>query len=155
MHEDFHPAPLDTRAKVLTLAVAGLLMALAREEPLGLVVLVLLILLGTAVLGIRGYRLTEEEFQIRHFGWSQRWRLRDLRDVSVQPGVLAGSIRTFGIGGFFGYFGRFRGRLLGSYKAYVTDGSRAVVLRFFDDTIVISPEDPASFVSKTFHFRTS
>ena len=80
---------------------------------------------------------------------------RDLRDVKVRPGVLTGSIRTLGIGGFFGYIGRFRSRLLGNYQAYVTDSSRAVVLRFKDDTLVISPDDPAAFVSKVYQLRAN
>ena len=153
MNEDFNVAPLDLRAKLLTLFVIALLLLVGRENVTVLIFLVALVLLAAAVVGIRGYRLTEEELHIRHVGWSQRWSLRELRDVTVRPGVLAGSIRTFGIGGFFGYIGRFRSSLLGDYHAYVTDSSRAVVLRFKEDTVVISPDDPAAFVSKVYQLR--
>jgi hypothetical protein len=112
-------------------------------------------LLSTVVLGIRGYQLTKDELHVKHFGWSQRWRLRDLRDINVRPGALSGSVRTLGIGGFFGYIGRFRSSILGDYQAYVTDGSRAVVLRFAECTLVISPSDPAAFVSKVYQLRSS
>lgn len=150
---DFQPAPLDLRAKLLTLFVVGLLLVIGRTDVTILLLLVSLILLATAILGIRGYRLTDEELYIRHVGWSQRWSLRDLRDVKIRPGILTGSMRTVGIGGFFGYIGRFRSQLLGNYQAYVTDTSRAVVLRFNDDTLVISPDDPAAFVSKVYQLR--
>lgn len=153
MHEDFQPAPLELQAKLLTIFVIGLLFILGRSDLTLLLVLGALVLLATAIVGIRGYRLTPDEIQVRHFGWSQRWRLRDLRDVNVRPGVLTGSIRTMGIGGFFGYIGRFRSSVLGEYQAYVTDGSRAVVLRFADNTLVISPDDPAAFVSKVYQLR--
>jgi hypothetical protein len=153
MHEDFQPAPLDLRAKLLTLFVIGLLLVSSRGDVTILLFLLALMLLATAVLGIRSYRLTNDELHVRHFGWSQRWRLRDLRDINVRPGVLTGSIRTMGIGGFFGYIGRFRSSMLGDYQAYVTDGSRSVVLRFADRTLVISPDDPAAFVSKVYQLR--
>ena len=152
---DFQPAPLDLRAKLLTLFVVGLLLVIGRNDLAVLLFLVSLILLATAILGIRSYRLTEEDLYSRHLGWSQHWSLRDLRDVKIRPGILTGSIRTMGIGGFFGYIGRFRSQLLGNYQAYVTDSSRAVVLRFKDDTLVISPDDPAAFVSKVYQLRTN
>lgn len=155
MYEDFRPAPLDMRARLLTIFVIALLMLLGRESMVILVVLLSLILLATAIVGIRGYRLTDEELLVRHVGWSQRWSLRDLRDITVRPGVLSGSFRTLGIGGFFGYLGRFRSSSLGDYQAYVTDGSRAVVLRFTDSTVVVSPDDPAAFVSKVYQIRAS
>jgi hypothetical protein len=153
MTYDYHAAPLDLRAKLLTVFVIGLLLVIGRDNLIVLLLLGSLILLATAVLGIRGYSLTDEELHIRHMGWSQHWSLRDLRDVKIRPGVLTGSIRTLGIGGFFGYIGRFRSQLLGNYQAYVTDSSRAVVLRFQDDTLVISPNDPAAFVSKVYQLR--
>ncbi|MFN2121935.1 MAG: PH domain-containing protein, partial [Candidatus Promineifilaceae bacterium] len=116
---DYQVAPLDLRAKLLTVFVIGLLLVIGRENATLLLFLISLILLATAVLGIRGYSLTDEELHIRHIGWSQHWSLRDLRDVKIRPGVLTGSMRTLGIGGFFGYIGRFHSQLLGSYQAYV------------------------------------
>ncbi|MFN2136806.1 MAG: PH domain-containing protein [Candidatus Promineifilaceae bacterium] len=153
MCEDFQPAPLDLRAKLLTAFIVGLLLLLGRSSLPALLVLMGLLLLVVGVVGIRDYRLIGDELQVRHFGWSQRWRLRELRDVNVRPGAITGSTRTMGIGGFFGYIGRFRNQVLGDYQAYVTDGSRAVVLRFLDDTLVLSPNDPAAFVSKVYQYR--
>jgi hypothetical protein len=153
MHNDFNVAPLDTRAKLLTLCVVALLAVVGRENPLALLILMGLIVLATAVFGIRGYRVTGDEIQVRHYGWSQRWALRDMVDATMRPGVVAGSMRTFGIGGFFGYVGRFRNGMLGNYHAYLTDSSRAVVLRFVNDTLVVSPADPLAFVSQVYRSR--
>jgi hypothetical protein len=143
------------RARLLTLFVISLLLVSSRGNVTILAILAALVLLTTAILGIRGYQLTKDELHVKHFGWSQQWRLRDLRDINVRPGVLTGSVRTLGIGGFFGYVGRFRSSILGDYQAYVTDGSRAVVLRFSECTLVISPNDPAAFVSKVYQLRSS
>lgn len=153
MNSDFPVAPFDSRAKLLTLFVVAAVAILARNNPPLLLVLMGLILLATAVFGIRGYRVTADEIQVRHFGWSQRWSLREMVDASMQPGVVAGSMRTFGIGGFFGYIGRFRNGMLGNYHAYLTDSSRAVVLRFMNDTLVVSPADPLAFVSQVYRSR--
>lgn len=65
-----------------------------------------------------------------------------------------GSVRTFGNGGFFGFIGWFRHALLGSYRAYATDPANAVVLHFEDDTVVITPDDPAAFARSVEEART-
>ncbi len=153
MHNDFQVAPLDARAKLLTLFVVALLASVGRSNMPALLVLMGLIVLATAVFGIRGYRVTAEAIEVRHYGWSQRWALRDMVDATMRPGIVAGSMRTFGIGGFFGYIGRFRNGLLGNYHAYLTDSSRAVVLRFLNDTLVVSPADPLAFVSQVYRSR--
>ena len=59
---------------------------------------------------------------------------------------MARSLRIFGNGGLFSVCGRFRNRELGHYRAFVTDPKNAVVLRFGEQTIVISPEGPKEFV---------
>jgi hypothetical protein len=56
-------------------------------------------------------------------------------------------MRTFGNGGFFSFTGHFRSKELGSYRAFMTDRRRAVVLRFPSSVIVISPERPEDFVN--------
>jgi hypothetical protein len=58
---------------------------------------------------------------------------------------MARSLRTWGNGGAFAITGRFRNARLGAYRAYVTDTSRTVVLRFRSETVVISPDDPQRF----------
>ncbi len=52
---------------------------------------------------------------------------------------MKGSIRTFGNGGLFCFSGRFRNRKLGSYRAFATDPKLAVVLRFPDKIVVVTP----------------
>jgi hypothetical protein len=59
---------------------------------------------------------------------------------------MAGSIRVFGNGGLFSFTGLYQNKRLGSYRAYVTDDKRTVVVRLKEKTIVISPEFPDEFV---------
>jgi hypothetical protein len=55
------------------------------------------------------------------------------------------SIRTFGNGGFFSFSGFYRNKLLGAYRAFVTDRHQTVVLRYGGRTVVVSPSSPEEF----------
>lgn len=54
---------------------------------------------------------------------------------------------TFANGGLFAFVGNFHTSDLGAYRAYVTDGMKAVVLKFTDKTIVVSPDEPEEFIA--------
>jgi hypothetical protein len=56
------------------------------------------------------------------------------------------SVRLWGNGGFFSFTGFYFNRLLGRYRAWVTDPRRVVVLRFPARTVVISPAEPEEFI---------
>jgi len=95
---------------------------------------------------ILGYELTPEELRIGRLGWKSVFPLRSLRSAEHKSNAMARSLRIFGNGGLFSVCGRFRNRELGHYRAFVTDPKNAVVLRFGEQTIVISPEGPKEFV---------
>jgi hypothetical protein len=61
---------------------------------------------------------------------------------------MRGSIRVLANGGVFSFTGRFWNRKLGWYRAFATDPSRAVVLRYPKRTIVITPHDPQHFIMR-------
>ena len=52
-----------------------------------------------------------------------------------------------GVGGLFGFIGRFRNEVLGMYRAYATDSINTVVLDFGGSKVVVTPDDPAGFVA--------
>ncbi len=106
----------------------------------------LALVIGCALFTIRGYALTPDTLLIRRFLWSTRVPLAELKSAEYLPGAMRGSIRTFGNGGFFSVTGLFWSRPLGSYRAFVTDLQRTVVLRFPGRTVVLSPESPEDFV---------
>jgi len=55
------------------------------------------------------------------------------------------SLRTCGNGGFFSFTGFYWSKSLKSFRAYVTDLNRTVVLRYDRRTVVVSPESPDDF----------
>ena len=106
-----------------------------------------LLVVATSVLFmVRGYVVTADEILVRRPLWSTRFERAKLESAAVDPAALRGSIRLFGNGGLFSFTGLFRSPKLGRYRAYVTDPSRSVVLRFADRVVVISPADPDAFV---------
>jgi hypothetical protein len=95
---------------------------------------------------VRGYVVTPDEIVVQRLLWSNRFERSRLQSASIDPDALRGSIRLIGNGGLFSFTGLFRSSKLGRYRAYVTDPSRTVILRFTDRVVVLSPHDPAAFV---------
>ncbi len=65
---------------------------------------------------------------------------------SVEPDALRGSLRIFGNGGGFSFSGFYYSKRLGSFRAFVTDRRRTVVLRYANRRVVLSPATPEDFV---------
>ena len=106
-----------------------------------------IVLLGALPFAVTGYRLCHDELWIDRPGRTTRVSLDGLKRVEAIPGVMAWSLRTLGNGGLFAFCGYFRNRALGPYQAFVTDGSRTVVLSFDRRTVVVSPEPVNHFVT--------
>jgi Bacterial PH domain len=104
------------------------------------------LVMGCALFCIRGYTLTPDMLIIQRLFWQTRIPLAGLQSAEFQPQAMRGSIRTFGNGGFYSLTGYYWSRGLGSYRAFVTDTHRTVILRFAARTIVVSPGCPENFV---------
>jgi hypothetical protein len=113
-----------------------------------LVTVPLLTLVLSAAFMVRGYVLTDTSLIIKRLGWESRLDLSRLNSAAVDPDAFRRSLRLFGNGGFFSFTGWFRNSKLGVYRAFATDAKRAVVLRFADRTVVITPDDPQKFVDE-------
>ena len=109
----------------------------------GMPLLILLIALNYTVLG---YRITGDRLCVRRLGWTSQWNLEGLEAVAADTGAMVGSRRVFANGGLYSFSGRFRNKHLGHYHALATDPSRAVILRWPNRTLVITPDDPERFV---------
>jgi hypothetical protein len=141
---------------VLSLVVLALPMLAAifapTKPPLFAVALLIalpaLIVAATFAARVRGYTLTEQEIVVHRGFWDTRLVLAGLRSVTGDAQAMRGSVRVFGNGGLFSITGRYWNRKLGWYRAYATDRSRAVVLRYADRTIVITPHDPQQFIMR-------
>lgn len=109
-------------------------------------------LLASGLFMVRGYTVTGDAILVHRLGWSSTVPLDGLESATVSPDAVRRASRTRGNGGFFSYTGRFRSRTLGSFRAFVTDHARTVVLRFRDraegdQVVVMSPDDPDALVA--------
>jgi hypothetical protein len=101
-----------------------------------------------AALGVYGYSIQDGELQIVRLGWSKNIPVSSIRRVENKPITMMGSIRTFGIGGVFGYIGKFKNSILNNYTAYVTHRKKTVlIVTDNDEKILISPDDPKEFIN--------
>jgi len=106
----------------------------------------LLILVGTALFTVRGFRVEGRYLCVRRLFWETRMDMAHLQSAEVDLQAMKSSLRLAGNGGLFALAGLFRNRLLGTYRAFVTDPNRCVVLRLPKRPIVVSPDRPADFV---------
>jgi hypothetical protein len=105
-------------------------------------------ILGVAALFVvRGDEVAGRELVVQRLLWATRVPLDGIDRAYEDPQAMAGSVRVFGNGGLFAVTGLYRNAKLGMYRAYVTDRARAVVLRMGPKAIVVSPEQPAAFLS--------
>jgi len=144
-------------ATLVCLGVSYAMWTLPMDASLGqlrfwLAVLPLAVILLCALFTVRGYSIVSNYLVIDRLFWKTNVSLRELRSVKFDPTATHRSIRTFGNGGFFSFTGYFRNKELGSYRAFMTDRRRAVVLRFPSSVIVISPDRPEDFVNTISHY---
>jgi len=104
------------------------------------------IIVGSVLFTIRGYTITSDAILVHRLFWATRVPLAGLKSAQFKPDAMRRSIRTFGNGGSFSFAGWFCNRTLGSYRAFVTDPHRTVVLHYADRTVVVSPDEPEDFI---------
>lgn len=139
-------APWDKKLTIITGILVVLLGALLLTGPGALIsAIIWSIILGCAFFGVYGYSIQEGQLKILRLGWSTDIPLETITKAEVKPHAMMGSIRTFGIGGLFGYIGYFKNSILGSYKAYATNSENAVLIHTKKKQIIVTPDDPISF----------
>jgi hypothetical protein len=157
-------APWGSSLKRMTTATALILTGIALigifSGPAGstswvwaMVVLPVAMLSVSSLFAIRGYALTAQALIVARPGWSSKIDLCGLVSAEADPGAMDASIRTFGNGGMFCIAGAFHNKKLGSYRAFATDPKRAVVLRFPERTVVVTPDNPEAFVVQVKELR--
>lgn len=107
----------------------------------------LLILFGAALCTIRGYTIASDAILVHRLLWSTALPRAGIQSASAEPDAMRGSLRTFGNGGAFSFSGLYYNKRLGTYRTFVTDPRRTVVLRYPTRRVVLSPAAPEDFVS--------
>jgi hypothetical protein len=155
-------APWDQRLTALTIVISAILLgatvftawlsfsrasstALRAMLAASAIVTLAVFVLGAAM-APRGYGIRDGILRIERRIAAIEIPLASIRAVERLPEEsLAGSIRTLGSGGFFGYYGRFRNGTLGDYRMYATRGGGYVLVRA-DRPYVLTPDSPDRFI---------
>ena len=161
-HTALFTAPWDQKLTLITVVTSTLLLAAGAlsiwmaltlvPSGAGRAVILVggLIALAAFLLGIllapRGYTIANGRLTIDRILCPVEIPLESIQAAERLPADrLAGSWRTLGSGGFFGYYGRFSNRALGSYRMYATRGDGCVLVRA-ERLYVLTPDSPERFI---------
>ncbi len=142
-------ASWDRTTQILSASVFALLVGIALLVQIpGIVFLAFLILLLGYAWSPRGYVVTDREITVKRLIGNVTIPLADIQAVRrATPDDLKGTLRMFGSGGLFGYYGSFRNSALGMSSWYVTNQKNVVVL-IGSRTTLFSPDDVDGFLAE-------
>jgi hypothetical protein len=139
---------LDKLAKVVTAVVTVLI--------IGIIVLQLIITITTLLVSYLiafmfrpiSYVILDGLLVIHRPLLDIKIEVNEIKNVEILDSQeLKGTIRTFGVGGLWGYWGSFANTRIGAMKWYATRMSNAVLITTVSNKkIVLTPDDPELFV---------
>lgn len=148
---NLYKASLDKTAIIITILVSLLFGALVVFDFI-LPLAILLIMIYLICLNLKPFRyeINENEIIIRRLIKSVRISRSDIESLKLlDESELRGTIRTFGVGGLFGWYGKFTNGQLGDMTWHVTRRDKIVLINTKDGKkILISPDEAESFVTE-------
>jgi hypothetical protein len=160
--QHYFRASLDKLARVITVLVTLLFFVVAsiqyyllgQEIPPVAPLLLLFLLIVTYALSFafrpKGYLLKGDELVVLRPVKSRHIPLRRIVSATaLERKDLSWSLRLFGVGGMFGYYGKFTNTRIGLMTWYMTRRDRAVLLRLDDGKkIIVSPDEREEFLER-------
>lgn len=156
-----YKASLDNMAKGITIAVTILFAVIIAGEyatishaeraiPISTTIIFLLIYFLVFIFRPVSYIVTSEELIVHRPLFDVKIKRADINSVqSIDEKTISGSIRTFGVGGLFGYYGKFANAGLGGMTWYATRKDKLVLIKTADNKkIIVTPDDPDNFVAE-------
>jgi len=150
---------LDRTAQFLTVGIALLFIGIA-VAPLfyaadnysgsGLLLIIFAFIYGISFLySPRSYELNETHFIVKRPIGNVVINRREIKSaLKTEKSKLSWSVRTFGVGGLFGYFGKFWNSEFGHMTWYATRMDRAIlIVTNAGKKIVVTPNEPDQFLS--------
>ncbi len=157
-----YTASLDKASKIITLIISllfivivvfQLVLFIQKDEYSSLfVIAVLLIIYGiTYCYHPVNYRIENNNIIVRRYASNVVFSRNEIKHIEiVSPQKLRNAIRIFGVGGLYGYFGKFINRDLGYMTWYATQRDNEAVLIELNNSkkIIITPDQPEQFVAE-------
>jgi len=111
-----------------------------------------LIYFGVLLYSPRKYSITENAFVVHRFIGNYSIPKASIRSVEILQKGVPFAMRTFGVGGLFGYFGTFYNADMGNMQWYITRRDKTVLIKTSSGKkIVVSPDDAEQFVAALQH----
>lgn len=153
---------LDNLAKIVTASVTTIFasiifaqISLIKDEgnasPIFTTIALVVIYFGAFSFRPINYKLTQDKLIIHRPVADIKIDRDEIKIVEhLDKDRLSWTIRTFGVGGLFGYYGRFTNRKLGPMLWYATRRKDKMVLvnTIYNKKIILSPDDPEKFVAE-------
>jgi hypothetical protein len=152
---------LDTFCKIVTIGITALfaiiiyIQAIQVQEvgypaPIILSSFFMLIYLITFLYRPFAYTINRDTIAIKRLIGSKSIALRDITTATaIEKIELRWAFRIFGVGGFFGYWGKFTNSKFGTMTWYATNLNKAVMIETKKGKrIVMTPNDVDAFISQ-------
>ena len=119
------------------------------RSPIYTVVALISVYLITYGFSTKAYELTQNEVIIRRLLGNVKIKRSEITSVEIiEKEQMGWLIRTFGVGGLFGYWGRFSSSKLGSMTWYATRKNKIILIKTINNKrIAITPNEMEQFVS--------
>lgn len=156
-----YKASLDNLAKIASISITLLFVfilyfqyPILQHESYWLTVFISALLVSTYAISLgyspRAYQITEDSLIINRLFYNAKYERRKIEKVEILNKEQMGfAIRTFGVGGLFGYFGYYASKNQGSMLWYATQREKFVMIHLEGNKkIVLTPDDAISFVSE-------
>ena len=111
---------------------------------------ILLIYFATYSFRPIGYDITNDELIIHRTFRNVVIKRKEIKTVeAINKDQMKWTIRTFGVGGLFGYYGEFVNSNLGDMTWYATRRDKTVLIETIDDKkLIVTPDEPEAFIKK-------
>jgi hypothetical protein len=155
-----YSASMDKMAKTVTVAVTILFASIiilqyalvsngSIATPIIITIFLLAIYFCVFLFRPMGYSITSDGIVIHRLWGDVKMDKNQISSVElIEKEKLRWSLRTFGVGGLFGYFGKFANAKLGTMTWYITRRDHPVLIVTSNNKkIIISPDEAEKFVS--------
>ena len=157
-----YKASYDNTVKFVTISFTALLTflvffeltTLSNIESIFVPVLILCVLLSVLVvsflISVSSYTIETDNITINKRIGNIVINKSDIQSIKLlSKDDLKWTIRTFGVGGLFGYYGKFSNRKIGSMTWYVTHRNKTILITTTaGKKILISPDEPETFITE-------
>jgi len=95
------------------------------------------------------YQLTQDQIIIRRLFGNVKIKRSEISSVEIiEKDQMGWIIRTFGVSGLFGYWGKFSSSKLGSMTWYATKKNRIILIKTINNKrFVITPDEMEQFIT--------